>query len=144
VGGQRNDSEDFALANACEGVLAELSAYWRCETPLRVVPSDARVSAVVAKELWLILAEAIANAVKHGGATRVAVDLEQTADALVISLSDNGNGFRGLTGDYSDGALVAKHARPRFLCDRVKTMRGNLRLSTSAAGVRLQIQLPLE
>ena len=144
AGGQMNDSEDFALVKACEGVLAELSAYWRCETPLRVVPSDARVSSVIAKHLWLILAEAIANAAKHGGATRVAVDLERTTDALVIILSDNGNGFLGLTGDYTDETLIAQHAGPRFLCDRVRILRGNLMLSTSPVGARLQIRLPVE
>jgi signal transduction histidine kinase len=142
--GQKNDSEDFVLAKACEGVLAELSAYWRCETPLGVVPSDARVSSVIAKHLWLILAEAIANAAKHGGATRVLVDLERTTDALVISLSDNGSGFRGLTGAYTDQTLIAQHAGPRFLCDRVRILRGSLMLSTSPAGARLQIRLPVE
>jgi hypothetical protein len=67
---RKNDSKDFVLVSACEGVLTELSVYWHCETPLRVFPVDARVPSVIAENLWLILAEAIANAVKHGGATR--------------------------------------------------------------------------
>jgi signal transduction histidine kinase len=144
VGGQKNESEDFVLAKACEDVLAELSSYWHCKTSLRVVPSDARVSSVVAKNLWLILAEAIANAAKHGGATRVLVDLQRTADAFVITLSDDGCGFLGLTGVHTDETLVAQHAGPRFLCDRVRALQGSLALSTSPAGARLQIRLPVE
>jgi signal transduction histidine kinase len=144
VGGQKNENEDFGLAKACEDVLAELSSYWHCKTPLRVVPSDARISSVIAKNLWLILAEGIANAAKHGGATRVLVDLEQTSDALVISLSDNGNGFRGLSGAYTDETLIAQHVGPRFLCERVRALRGSFMLSTSPAGARLQIRLPVE
>jgi signal transduction histidine kinase len=143
VGGQKNDGEDFVLAKACEVVLAELSAYWRCETALRVVPSDARVSSAVAKHLWLILAEAVANAAKHGGATRILVDLQRTPDAVVINLSDNGCGFLGLTGTYTDETLLAQHAGPRFLCDRVRALQGSLVLSTSPAGARLQIRLPV-
>ena len=123
-------------------VLTGLSVYWHCETPLRVVPVNARVSSVIAENLSLILAEAIANAVKHGGATRVLIDLERTTDALAISLSDNGCGFHGLAGAYTDEALIAQHAGPRFLCDRVRRLRGSLVLSTSLAGVRLQIRLP--
>jgi signal transduction histidine kinase len=143
VGGQKKNDENFVLAKACESVLAELSEYWRCETTLRVVPSDTRVSSAVSKHLWLILAEAVANAVKHGGATRVSVDLQRTPDAVVISLSDNGCGFMGLTGTYTDETLLAQHAGPRFLCDRVRLLQGSLVLSTSPAGARLQIRLPV-
>jgi signal transduction histidine kinase len=139
---RKNDSKDFVLVSACEGVLTELSVYWHCETPLRVFPVDARVPSVIAENLWLILAEAIANAVKHGGATRVLIDLERTTAALAISVSDNGCGFQGLAGSYTDEALIAQHAGPRFLCDRVRGLGGSLVLSTSLSGVRLQIRLP--
>ena len=139
---RKNGSKDFVLASACKVVLTGLSVYWHCETPLRVVPVNARVSSVIAENLSLILAEAIANAVKHGGATRVLIDLERTTDALAISLSDNGCGFHGLAGAYTDEALIAQHAGPRFLCDRVRRLGGSLVLSTSLAGVRLQIRLP--
>jgi signal transduction histidine kinase len=144
VCGQKNANEDFGLAKACGSVLAELSAYWRCETALRVVPSDARVSSAMAKNLWLILAEAVANAAKHGGATRVLVDLQRTPEDFVISLSDNGCGFLGLIGTYTGESLIARHAGPRFLCDRIRALRGSLTLSTSPVGARLQIRLPVE
>ena len=140
---QKNDSEDFALANACERVLRELSAYWRCQTSLRVAPGDAHVPSAIAEQLWLILAEGIANAAKHGGASRVLVDLERTTESLLVCISDNGSGFRGLAGTYTDETLIAQHLGPRFLCDRVRGLRGSLMLSTSPAGARLQVRLPI-
>jgi signal transduction histidine kinase len=140
---QKTDNENFPLANACERVLAELSAYWHCQTRLRVVPADAQVPSTIAEHLWLILAETIANASKHGNASRVLVDLERTTEALSICISDNGSGFRGLAGSYTDDTLIAEHIGPQFLCDRVRGLRGYLMLSTSPAGSRLQIRLPV-
>lgn len=141
-GRQKNDNEDFLLTTACERVLRELSAYWRCQTSLRVVPGDAHVPSAIAEQLWLILAEGIANAAKHGGASHVLVDLERTTESLFVCISDNGSGFQGLAGTYTDETLIAQHLGPRFLCDRVRGLRGSLMLSTSPAGARLQIRLP--
>jgi signal transduction histidine kinase/integral membrane sensor domain MASE1 len=140
---EKTNDENCVLANACESVLTELSKYWRCQTPLRVVPTDARVPSTIAEHIWLILAEAIANAAKHGGASRVLVDLERTTDALSICISDNGSGFRGLAGFYTDQTLINEQVGPRFLCDRVRGLRGHLVLSTSATGSSVQIWLPV-
>jgi signal transduction histidine kinase len=111
---EKTDGENFVLSNTCERVLAELSKYWRCQTPLRVVPADAQVPSAIAEHLWLILAEAVANAAKHGGASRVLVDLERTTEALAICISDNGSGFPGLAGSYIDETLIAEQVGPRF------------------------------
>jgi signal transduction histidine kinase len=140
---RKTDNENFPLASTCERVLAELSTYWRCQTRLRVVPADAQVPSTIAEHLWLILAETIANASKHGNASRVLVDLERTTEALAICISDNGSGFRGLAGSYTDDNLIAEHIGPQFLCDRVRGLQGHLMLSTSPAGSRLQIRLPV-
>jgi signal transduction histidine kinase len=148
VNGQRDkidvhNDDKCSLASASEGVLIEVGAYWCCETPLSVVPADATVPSAFTEHLWLILAEAVANAARHGQASRVIVDLERTTEALAISVSDNGKGFSGLAGTYTDEELTAEHVGPHFLCDRVRTLQGKLMLSTSSAGSRLQIRLPL-
>jgi len=50
----------------------------------------------VASKLYLMTAEAMTNAVRHSGATKVAVTWTVTApDLLTISVSDNGHGLRG-------------------------------------------------
>jgi signal transduction histidine kinase len=139
----KNGSEDYSLAGACKSALTELSAYWNCHTSLRVSPRDARLPAAVAEHLWLIFTEAIANAVKHGKASRVRVYVVRTTQALAICISDNGRGFHGLAGSYTDDTLVAEHIGPQSLCERVRGLRGHLSLSTSPAGSRLQIRLPI-
>jgi signal transduction histidine kinase len=139
----RIDNRSFALAKGCGHILADLSKYWDCEAPLNVMPADAEVPSNMAEHLSLILAEAIANAAKHGGATRVLVGLERTAGALAISINDNGCGFRGLAGTYTFEALVCEGIGPQFLRDRVADLGGELIVSTSPSGSRLQIRLPI-
>jgi len=145
VNGSRHGigSDNFSLAKWWEHFLAELGKLWGCETQLRLAPDAAQIPSATAEHLWLILAEAVANAAKHGRANRVMVDFERSAETLTICISDNGSGFQGVEGTYTDQTLSTKQIGPRFLCDRVKGLGGRLTLSTSPAGSRLHILLPV-
>jgi signal transduction histidine kinase len=46
-----------------------------------------------AMHLYRIAQEAVANAVRHGGAQKVRIRLESTSDSIVLSISDDGIGF---------------------------------------------------
>ena len=46
-----------------------------------------------AEDLLYIVREALSNAVRHGHPTKVAVDLRQTTDEVVLAVQDNGMGF---------------------------------------------------
>ncbi|MGB4863786.1 MAG: GAF domain-containing protein [Tepidiformaceae bacterium] len=46
-----------------------------------------------AEDLLYIAREALSNAVRHGAATKIAVDLRQLEDATVLTVQDNGVGF---------------------------------------------------
>ena len=58
---------------------------------------------------YRIVQEALTNVVRHAGATRAVVELDHIGDALVVTIDDDGAGFRGrLTGDgLPDGARIA-------------------------------------
>ncbi|MGE5594883.1 MAG: GAF domain-containing sensor histidine kinase [Hyphomicrobiales bacterium] len=45
------------------------------------------------EDLLYITREALSNAVRHGGPTKVAVDVRQTADMTYLTIQDNGVGF---------------------------------------------------
>ena len=45
------------------------------------------------EDLLYIAREALSNAVRHGAPTKVAVDLRQSEDAIVLTVQDNGVGF---------------------------------------------------
>jgi signal transduction histidine kinase len=135
--------QNITLAKDFNQLITELRSYWRCEIPLEVKPKDAEISAGCAGQLSLIFAEAVANATKHGHASRVAINLERSLEALDVCIHDNGTGFPGLAGTYGVGALNALKAGPRSICERVTELGGCITLSTSSTGSQLNFQLPL-
>jgi signal transduction histidine kinase len=53
---------------------------------------DRRPTAAVETAAYFVTAEALANAVKHGGATLVTIGLTRSADQLRVEIVDNGHG----------------------------------------------------
>jgi len=47
----------------------------------------------VSLHLYYIAQEAVSNAIRHGQATRVTVDLTRSGDRLLLAIQDNGRGF---------------------------------------------------
>jgi len=59
------------------------------------------VSTPIAVHLYRIAQEAVRNAVEHGGAKKVEIDLASDSKEIVLIIRDNGRGFIG--GDNSEG-----------------------------------------
>ena len=133
----------FRLASDGQRMLSEIGRRWNCKTPFAVTPPDATIRTELGKQLYLIFSETIANAVRHGKADRVAIDIHHNRNSLELRMDDDGNGFPGLLGEYDLASLEAQGIGPSSLCERVKTLRGELRLATSARGTQLQIRLPI-
>lgn len=133
----------FRLSSDGQRMLREIGRRWHCKTDFAVTPPDATVGTELGEQLYLIFAETIANAVRHGQAGRVAIDIHQNHDSLDLHMDDDGKGFSGLSGDYDQASLEAQKIGPASLCERVKTLKGELRLATSTRGSQLQIRLPM-
>lgn len=83
---------------------------------------------------YFVVAEAVANVVKHAGASKVAVRLEETAGTLNIEVVDNGVG----------GASIDRGTGIRGLLDRADVLGGNLHLrSPIGQGTNLLVRLPI-
>ena len=105
--------------------------------PLR---SDFEVTGVgplpmsVQSTAYFVMAEAVANVVKHAGAEKVRVHLLERDDELTVDVEDDGIG----------GASIDRGTGIRGLLDRVDVLGGDLRLtSPPGVGTRLTIRLPL-
>ncbi|HVF94073.1 MAG TPA: histidine kinase [Sphingomonas sp.] len=109
-----------------------LGAQWDCTVLLNVTPAGLEVSDGVAAELCLTLSEATANAVRHGGAKHLWIDISRQADALDITIEDDGS--------CGDGSVP----RPASINSRVKALGGTLAVARHLAGLRLRIAVPLE
>jgi signal transduction histidine kinase len=101
-----------------------------------------RIPEPLAREIYLVVREALVNAVRHGEATVVQVEITGGEDGqLAISVADNGKGFP-VTGRFSHAELAGGNFAPRTLLERITSLRGRLALESSPAGARLDIVLP--
>src|SRR5207247_1245398 len=66
-----------SLGRHLQRQLEETARYWNCKTSLSVAPSDAKIPAALADQLSLVLAEAVANAARHGEASNIHVVVEK-------------------------------------------------------------------
>ena len=121
----------FSLAEKAD----ELSGQWGCDIALSVHPPDMEAPGGFHRELAQLLSEATANAVRHGGATRLAVELKQQEKGLCITIADNGCGMSPPIGE--------EPTWPRSLRARVHDMGGRLGITRYAPGLAMKIEVPL-
>jgi signal transduction histidine kinase len=102
-----------------------------------VEPAEPEVSL----ELLQIVREALYNVQKHSAATRVAVTVEKSEDALQIAIEDNGSGFP-FSGRFSLDELELLRLGPASIKRRVRTLGGDLLLDSrpgQGAGLRIRL-----
>jgi signal transduction histidine kinase len=85
-------------------------------------------------DLLRVIAESVRNAVHHGGATRVTVQIVQEDGSLVLRVSDNGSGFD--TEQVRPGRYGLVGMR-----ERAQALGGALTVSSCAAGTRVELAL---
>ncbi|MEJ1153980.1 sensor histidine kinase [Microbacterium marmarense] len=121
---------DRGLSDAVEDLVDRMPI----PTTFEVHPPDLHLSEPVSNTAYFVVAEALANTVKHADASSARVTLVQTAHALHIDVTDSGRG----------GAIVAGRGL-RGLADRVDALGGTIELrSTDRAGLTLSVELPCE
>lgn len=91
--------------------------------------------------LYRVAKEAISNAVRHSGGTLVTVQIEYRADAVTLTVSDDG---KGLTEGETRARLEGTGAGMRNMTERVAAEDGRLTVtSTPGAGTEVQAELPI-
>jgi len=132
--------DNFGLADA----LADLVERTRRSQPgvavdLQVDLGDASLPADVALALYRGAQEGMTNALRHGHATHIRVELRRDADsAVVLTVTDDG---RGLPADPPPSG----HHGLRWLAERTEGLGGTFSISDCRPkGVELQVRLPLE
>ena len=77
---------DHGLAAALEDLTADAAL------PVRLELEHGRFGADVEAAGYFLVAEALANVAKHAGATAATVEVRRHADALVVTVADDGRG----------------------------------------------------
>jgi signal transduction histidine kinase len=91
-------------------------------------------------EVLRIAQEALANAVRHSGATHVSVGLRYHPNQLTLTVSDNGSGFHA-----TDTTLPAKgHFGLQGMRERANQIGGRLNVESSPdSGTAVTLNVPL-
>ncbi len=102
-------------------------------TELRCSDPIGRFDPTLESAAFFVVAEALANTLKHSRATAVEVSLRVSEDLLHIEVADDGIG----------GCVPSPNGGLRGLIDRVEALGGRMRLdSPPGAGTRMQVLLP--
>lgn len=133
----RRDRE-LELAEAVEELktlAGRLGRQWSVDCEITACEKAASIPIRLQLDLQHLLREAVANAVRHGGASRIQVGVDVENDRLQLLVKDNGSGF----GPASDGPP----AEPWSLKERVERAHGSLSLFSEPGCTDIVITLPL-
>ena len=126
------------LITALERLLSEFKANTLIEVTFngdaqadQSLTSDARLA------LFHIAQEALSNAAKHSRASRMEVQLVDEAEAVVLSLADNGRGFEPAQVEQRLGHGLVN------MPDRARTLGGQLSVrSAPGGGTEVRVSIP--
>ena len=103
---------------------------------------DAEIENDKILSLLRIIQEAVSNAVRHGYATEVNIELRREDDMLVLDISDNGKGFDSSNINH-ETLRVEGHRGLASMTERMSLMGGTLRI-TSKVGEGTEIKASLK
>ncbi|PAW68280.1 MAG: hypothetical protein B9S34_02965 [Opitutia bacterium Tous-C1TDCM] len=125
-----------ALGTVAQRCTAESDAEVRVD-PLTPVPA---LPAATVHDLRMIARESVSNALRHGRATHVSIEVSATADRLLLRIVDNGCGF--------DPAAAPLGRRGHFGCAGIRERGRKIAAevawhSTLQRGTTVEVLLPL-
>lgn len=136
----QNDRLDHLVSffdSYAQEFLSSAGIDFRCDYP-EPVP-ERTISAPVRHNLFLVFKEALANAARHAACRTVKVVMTVSADALTLSLADDGKGFAEPPPGARVGNGLANMRR------RLEALGGRCSVeSATGRGTKIVFELPLE
>jgi signal transduction histidine kinase len=124
-----------AMRNALDEIAAEAGWSVTFTDDLR----DARLTSAVETAVFRIFQEALANALRHAGTSRVDVELRRTGESLTLAVADTGVGFQA-----SDDSLPRRGLGLVSMAERAKLLGGTCTIASERTrGTRVLLRLPL-
>ena len=108
----------------------------RVAADLRVEGDEERVPGYVRGQIFLVLREAVRNAVSHSGCGSISVGLDIGPEGVVGRVEDDGHGF--------DASAANGGVGLRSMRERATLLDGDLGLrSEPGRGTRVEVSVPL-
>lgn len=90
-----------------------------------------------ADHLYRIAQEAVSNAVRHSGCSRIRIALRRTEPGLLLEIQDDGGGFDTLAAEHQGLGL-------RLMEYRARIIGGTLRIEHARGrGTRIEVVVPI-
>jgi signal transduction histidine kinase len=130
------------LSSGIPIVAEQLQRRWglRCSLSGVVTPTEGPLW--IEHELHQIIHESAANAVRHGDATALTINLARQGDDLELIIVDNGKGLPVPEGGGDEIATPA-NGLPWSVGERVRGLGGVLSMSSANGGTRLHLRVPV-
>jgi signal transduction histidine kinase len=115
------------------------------QTGIQVVYQDSTLPGLpghIQISIYRVVQEALTNIVKHSGATRVEVRLENDAEKILVHVSDNGRGF---SPEKSNSPDISRGLGLIGIQERMEALGGAFEIATHVgAGTQLMARIPLQ
>lgn len=123
-----------ALSAQLGALITTLERQWGCRIATRITPADLHLKAATATEIFQLVCEATANAVRHGNARHIDIGISETQNQLHIQITDDGTGIA----DNGDTVQL----QPRSIAKRIRDLKGTFDMNSTRQGVSLSLTLP--
>jgi signal transduction histidine kinase len=130
------------LATRLDELKEQIAAQWQTPITVRFTGHGVALPPDIEQAVPRMVHEAVVNALKHGGPSRVSVTLERNHDGLRVVVADDGHGFPFI-GRYDHATLVQRNLGPASLRERVASLGGQVSVESTASGSKVEIHLPL-
>jgi signal transduction histidine kinase len=122
------------LAKNLNELASRLSRQWDVSCQFSAEKSEAKVPSRLRFDAEQLVREAVANAVRHAGATSIKIRLSAGADDLLLDMINDGARYP---------KAPAEDSMPRSLSERVRLAGGELELSRGLGLTKISVSLPL-
>lgn len=130
--------EDFGLSIALEEFCAEYAKAQGVTVQFEGFVDDSQLGRTGATTLYRIVQESLRNAVIHGRATQVLVELTTGGESIHLRVQDNGSGF------VTDGIRTRTSLGIISMRERIRLVHGELSVSSQPGqGTELTARVPL-
>ncbi|WP_164856601.1 sensor histidine kinase [Sinorhizobium meliloti] len=139
--GSGRHASDSRLALRLGALAQRLRQQWSIEFRFVLYPEDLRLPVAMIDELMHMIAEATANAARHGNARTLEARIRRDDGIVTLTLDDDGIGF-GFDRRLEHAELETSKCGPRSLRERVSMSGGNLSIDKVDQWTRITIKIP--
>lgn len=138
--------DDLGLLATIQRYIREVKTNYTVDIMLNIINKEFYILPVINLTLFRIVQEATTNALKHGKATRITINIEYNNSDIKLSILDNGTGFNT---DNINNIDIFKSKLNGFglsiMKERVFLLSGTIDIiSDENSGTNVKVSIPIE